>query len=287
MRPDQRQALATLQKLQKAVLEHYRGMVVARQPSRVTIWPVLSGCNFTWYSHGTTFILRMHHNGVGGPVVTNGVTNIAGLTDVFSLSWFEKTMGCDDKDLSITVPATTIAAWHSGVCDHAALSADIQPQLESAFLRHEIVQGLRSMKIFLSHKGVDKGKVREFFDLLKLLGFDPWLDEDAMSAGALLHREILAGMKSSCAVVFFVTPKFVDDKYLATEIDYAITEKTERADFVIVTLAFTDSEGNKPRVPELLHRFLWVEAKSDLFALQTIIKALPVCVGDVRPKLRG
>lgn len=38
-------------------------------------------------------------------------------------------------------------------------------------------------KVFLSHKGIDKEKVTEFKSTLELLGYDPWLDEDAMPAG--------------------------------------------------------------------------------------------------------
>ena len=60
-------------------------------------------------------------------------------------------------------------------------------------------------KVFLSHKGVDKGKVTEFKNTLALLGYDPWLDEDAMPAGTPLERGLLQGMQDSCGVVFFIT----------------------------------------------------------------------------------
>ncbi|MEK3711171.1 toll/interleukin-1 receptor domain-containing protein [Bacillus sp. FSL K6-1005] len=66
-------------------------------------------------------------------------------------------------------------------------------------------------KIFLSHKGIDKPAVREYH---YLLGFEPWLDEDAMAAGEALHRALLKGMEDSCAAVFFVIPNYVDDGYL-------------------------------------------------------------------------
>ena len=66
--------------------------------------------------------------------------------------------------------------------------------------------------------------VRAFKDTLQLLGFDPWLDEDAMVAGTKLERGIPTGFERSCAAVFFVTPNFSDENYLATEVDYAIQE---------------------------------------------------------------
>ena len=55
----------------------------------------------------------------------------------------------------------------------------------------------RSHKIFLSHKGADKPLVRRYSSTLKALGFNPWLDEDAMVAGTELDRGILKGFKDS------------------------------------------------------------------------------------------
>jgi hypothetical protein len=63
-----------------------------------------------------------------------------------------------------------------------------------------------SKKIFLSHKGIDKALVIDFKETLKSLGYDPWIDEDAMPAGTQLERGLLQGMKDSCGVIFFITP---------------------------------------------------------------------------------
>ena len=38
-------------------------------------------------------------------------------------------------------------------------------------------------KIFLSHKSSDKNLVLDFKETLDLLGYETWLDEDAMPAG--------------------------------------------------------------------------------------------------------
>ncbi|WP_287824867.1 toll/interleukin-1 receptor domain-containing protein [Clostridium sp.] len=81
------------------------------------------------------------------------------------------------------------------------------------------------MKIFLSHKGIDKTRVRDFKNTLELIGFEPWLDEDAMNAGVELERGIRRGFTDSCAAIFFVTPNFVDEDYLSSEVNYAIAEK--------------------------------------------------------------
>jgi len=141
---------------------------------------------------------------------------------------------------------------------------------------NEVTQSM-SKKIFLSHKGIDKPIVRDFFETLKTIGFIPWLDEDAMFAGVTLDRALYKGMQESCAAVFFITPEYKDENYLATEIDYAIEEKRNKGDrFSIITLVFKGSDGKKGSVPGLLRRFAWKEPVNNLIALQEIIKALPV-----------
>src|SRR6185437_14349999 len=112
---------------------------------------------------------------------------------------------------------------------------------------------------------------------LELLGYQPWLDEDAMPAGTTLVRGLLQGMKESCAVVFFITPSFKDEGFLNTEIDYAIAEKRDKADrFAIITLQFRDENGAMGTIPELLTRYVWKKPTSQLDALREIIRALPV-----------
>lgn len=115
----------------------------------------------------------------------------------------------------------------------------------------------RNTKLFLSHKGSDKPMVQRFFAILKELGFDPWLDEDAMVAGTELERAILDGFQRSCAAVFFITPNFQDEKYLRSEINYAVQQKREKdGRFAIITLLFTDKNGAKGAVPDLLRTYV-------------------------------
>lgn len=129
-------------------------------------------------------------------------------------------------------------------------------------------------RIFLSHTGTDKEMVRGYHETLQCLGFEPWLDEEALAAGANLERALLEGMKNSCAAVFFVTTNYKDEGYLATEIDYAIREKRERGDrFAIVTLVWA---GTRADVPELLRPYVWKTPKDSLEALREILRALPL-----------
>jgi TIR domain len=145
----------------------------------------------------------------------------------------------------------------------------------------QLCQGAR---IFLSHKGEDKKMVRRFQRALEVIGFEVWLDEKNLKAGDHLERGILQGFEESCAAVFFITERFKDERYLKTEIDYAINEtrKKERY-FRIITLAFKRGKEN-PEVPELLKNYVWKSPISELDALTEIIKALPICPGGLELK---
>ena len=137
-------------------------------------------------------------------------------------------------------------------------------------------------KVFLSYKGVDRETVIDFKETLEILGYDPWLDEDAMPAGAPVERAILQGMQDSCGVVFFVTPSFKDEGFLETEVDYAIQEKRKKGDkFAIVPLQFVDADGNTGEIPELLEGYVWKKPKTRLEALREIVRALPVAPAGV------
>jgi hypothetical protein len=143
---------------------------------------------------------------------------------------------------------------------------------------------LAPARIFLSHKSVDKEIVRDFKLTLEMVGLSPWLDEDEMPAGTELHRALQKGMKDSCAAVFFVTPSYVDDKFVRTEINYAITEKTERGDaFAIITLVLSGADGRVGKVPELLEPYVWKQPSSHLQGLREILRAVPEPFRDIRP----
>ena len=130
-------------------------------------------------------------------------------------------------------------------------------------------------RIFLSHKSADKPLVRAYKEILKTLGFEPWMDEDDLSAGDKLHRGILQGFKDSCGAIFFITENYTDEQYLATEVDYAIDEQYKKKDnFKIITLVL--SEHTDIKVPELLQQFVYKSPKTQFEALAEIIKALPI-----------
>ena len=161
---------------------------------------------------------------------------------------------------------------------------DLERDLKLNFLRHKVEMNIQPMKIFLSHKSINKNRVRYFKSTLELLGFSPWLDEEAMSAGVNLERALQQGMSDSCAAIFFITPDYNDEKYLASEIDYAIAKKRQEENFSIITLVLANKNGEKGMVPAMLKPYVWKEPVNDLIALNEILKALPLEVGDVRFK---
>lgn len=137
------------------------------------------------------------------------------------------------------------------------------------------------IKIFLSHKNENKELVRRYYNSLKILGFNPWMDESNMVAGSNLERELLQGFKESCAVIFFITEHFKDERYLATEIDYAVQQKRKKGrKFSIITLTYPDSS----EVPELLATYIHRPVSNDLDGFLEVIKALPIELGPPRWK---
>jgi hypothetical protein len=136
-------------------------------------------------------------------------------------------------------------------------------------------------RIFLCHKSVDKPVVYRYYYALRELGFEPWLDESDMPAGANLEREVYRGFSESCAAVFFITENFRDEKYLAAEVEYAVMQKREKgAKFAIITLRYP---GATP-VPGLLTPFIYKDVANDLEGFHELLRALPIEVGPIRWK---
>ena len=143
------------------------------------------------------------------------------------------------------------------------------------------IPGPGETKIFLSHKTVDKPLARRYYEALRALGFDPWLDDPSMPAGANLERELLRGFEQSCAAVFFLTEHFTDEKYLATEVDYAVIQKRQKGDkFAIITLRYPDAK----EVPGLLTPYIYKNVENDLDGMYELLRALPIELGPARWK---
>ncbi|NOS90861.1 MAG: toll/interleukin-1 receptor domain-containing protein [Cyclobacteriaceae bacterium] len=133
----------------------------------------------------------------------------------------------------------------------------------------------QSKKIFLSHKSVDKKMVRRFKRALEAIGYEVWFDEQNLKAGDHLERGILKGFDESCAAVFFVTENFQDEKYLKSEVNYAIAETRKKDYFKVIALAFK-SGRKKVEMPALFEQFVWKDVATEMDGLIEIINALPI-----------
>lgn len=269
--------------LQDQVMEAYRVKVEEKHRDLISAWPIISGYNTKIGTYRNWAIVIYEHTGASSFKVNSGFGEITpAITGVEEIthanknavrSRIERHFKVDSHGAAILLERQSDGNW------------GISNELDIMLQKHEFAMGVVPMRVFLSHKGADKPLVREFKAALEMLGFSPWLDEDAMSAGAELERSILQGFSDSCAAIFFVTPNYKDENYLATEVDYAIREKRKKGDkFSIITLVFDDGD-QKGNVPELLHRYVWKQPASQLEALREVLKALPIQTGDVSWKM--
>lgn len=246
----------------------------------------------TWWSaqSGSESARRYHLSGITFP--DDPDAKLAALWDLVS------SMGSGDKKLlSVTGFGQMFGAFKQSDAAAKAISLVIRPFAEALSERLREDAGMASpnlrelaglplaaippedgARIFLSHRSADKDLVRPYYDVLVEMGHQPWLDERDMPAGTTLHRGLTAGMDSSCAVVFFITRNFEDERWLGREIDQAIGRKVEQGDkFAVITLVFGDVE-----VPRPLRDYVWVNVRGEADALRQIIRALPIELGPPR-----
>ena len=264
--------------IQEQIIEFYRTKVEEKYKDIVGAWPVLSGCNTNTGTFKNWLIVILTHTGVSHVKMNGGLGELT-----------QAIVGVDEITLKNREQVRARISRHYRVGTHDGVlflekgenTWELHDEADILLKKHEYAMGVLPMRIFLSHKGADKPLVREFKSTLEMLGFSPWLDEDAMSAGAELERSILKGFEDSCAAIFFVTPNYKDENFLASEVDYAIQEKRKKGDkFSIITLVYQE-EDCKGEVPALLHRYVWKQPENHLEALREILKALPIQTGDV------
>ena len=256
------------------VLYAYPERLAAKHGDTVQNWPLLNGWKVVQASYRGWTIALLQDDPF------SMVTRFSSMGEVEE-TW----VGVDELDASNVAAARRRLGGFLSPGGRDALllippDGTMEPEFAYMMHHHERAQGLSPMKVFLSHKGADKPRVREFKKTLEQLGFDPWLDEDAMRAGTVLERGILKGFSDSCAAVFFITANFKDENFIASEVNYALSEKRKKGDkFAIITIVF--DAASRVNVPELLHQYVWKEPVTDLEALREIVAALPVQAGDV------
>lgn len=255
----------------------YKNIIKEEFSDYLSVWPLINGFKETTYYFKEWIII----------VINNNSPHMFHYSGTHALP--QAIIGFDNiTNSNINIVRENIKRFAHVEMDGGVLifknnGEQINRDSELAFLlkQHKYFLGLSPMKIFLSHKSEDKVKlVRDYKQTLQLLGFDPWIDEDAMVAGANLERGILQGFKESCAVVFFITENFSDERFLATEIDYALRRKREDENFAIITIVFTEDA----QIPDILMPYVWKKVSTQLEGLREIIKALPLALGQVYVK---
>lgn len=265
-------------------LDMYKLRVEQKYPGKSDIWPIISGYNITTFQSDGWYFYVLHHTGKTSSVISHG----EGTKDckIFGVEFINSTnivmvkkiildvFGQSKKDI---VLANKIKRIENDMILFDDIEISLDRDINYALRLHAKIMGLAKMKIFLSHKGEDKHLIRDFNDTLKILGFETWLDEEAILAGANPNRIFQDGVKQSCAIVFFITENFKDERFLSEEIDFAIAEKRNRGDeFSIITLRFGDAI-----IPEILKNYIYKEPKTNLEALREILRALPIQVGPI------
>lgn len=259
------------------IYKRYQIFITQNQPDLVGCWPIITGYNPKYGSFGEYTICVFFHTGHSLQVLSDIQVN-SSILGVESI----------DQDNIEQVRTIIEKLYNTGNYDSVIIvknnCENLEDEIKKMYFKHLIAMGVIKMKIFLSHTGIDKDRVREYQKCLGLIGFETWLDEDAMPAGTSLHRGILDGFNDSCAAVFFVTPSFKDEGYLETEVDYAIKQKMSKKDkFAIITLVFEEN-GTKGTVPGLLSPYVWKNPKTDLEGLSEILKALPIAPRNITYK---
>lgn len=72
------------------------------------------------------------------------------------------------------------------------------------------------MKIFLSYAKEDGEVVKEFYDHLKTMGFDPWMDQEKLLPGQSWEREIDRALNEANVVILFMSPRSVKKRSFVT-----------------------------------------------------------------------
>ncbi|SFF17494.1 TIR domain-containing protein [Bacillus sp. OV194] len=258
----------------EAIRDSYADIIKMRHPNLFHSWPILSGydiINGQFKDYIIVIFKDTGSNAVMASSVREFNSGNLGVEEINNQN-IETVRSKLTSDNRLSPRDSVVILKMNG--------ENFESELNKLLQKHEVVMGVVGMKIFLSHKSIDKEKVRSFKNTLELLGFDPWLDEDAMHAGVELERSIKQGFSDSCAAIFFVTPNFMDEDYLGTEVNYAISEKRKKKGlFSIITLVL-EEDGKKGTVPELLEPYVWKEPKTDLEALREIVKAVPLKLGQ-------
>ena len=126
-------------------------------------------------------------------------------------------------------------------------------------------------RLFLCHANEDKPQVRKVYQRLKVEGFEPWFDEEALLPGQLWRQEIPKALRSSDFIlIFFSQTSIRKIGYVQNEFKLALDTWKQIPEGMIHTIPVLLDNCD---VPEQFREFHWV-ALSDERGFQRILRAI-------------
>jgi hypothetical protein len=259
----------------RSIIDKYSDLVKTKYPRLIKQWPIISGYNLFAEEYNNYLLIYIKHTGILNRVQLGFIN----LSDLF---YFLDINDINETNL-LEVKNGLKKFFNVNKEDGVTIlkkEESVDRFLSELLEQHELTMGIAKNKIFLSHKDTDNNIINNFAKTLTYLGFNVWND-DNLNAGVSLNREIIKGFNDSCAAIFFITENFRDEKFIADEIDYAISEKRIKDNkFSIITLVMYKKE-NENNVPNLLKKYVYKNPKNDLEALRIILDALPLKINGI------
>jgi hypothetical protein len=117
------------------------------------------------------------------------------------------------------------------------------------------------LRAFLAHATQDKPLVREVYHLMRLDGFEPWLDVESLVAGRHWELEIERAVAGSHVIVLFISPSGIDRAgYLHKETAMAldVAERQPEGTIYIIPVLLGECE-----MPNRLKHLHWLRMPHD------------------------
>jgi hypothetical protein len=112
------------------------------------------------------------------------------------------------------------------------------------------------LRVFLCHSSGDKSAVRNLYQLLKVDGVDPWLDEEKLLPGQDWHLEIRKAVRTSHAILVCLSQNSINTVgFVNKEIKYALDATDEQPEGAIFIIPVKLEECI---IPDRLRAWQWV-----------------------------
>ena len=100
----------------------------------------------------------------------------------------------------------------------------------------------RKMPVFLSHQSKNKEEIEELIPYLNGEGLPIWLDKYNIDYGESIVEEVEKGIKSSGAVIFWITKEFIESDWCKKELKDFLNRYNDKKDVLIIPVISDDIE---------------------------------------------